>query len=537
LEKKTPGLAASLVLAGSAAALVAVVALAPMSSWSFKNQLDALQGGWRYGALSYVTGDMNTPLEPVGIFNPENLDGPSQVAKLAAASSLFPPDDGVTRPDEMRPITEALAHYCKAYPRDVIGWAILARRAQAGYTLPKPEEQRFTPEVRARVYATRTSDRREVLLAIANGSRLEPGNAYFTTLEAVVFQAAGDMKKARTTWIEASRQRSYHGHFMDEHLVRMKAVELKKGYRGEFFRALSMGIILFPHLTYLRRAAGEICKKRPADAELRLSIMRCAYNMAANGESSFEQIMAASIAKSAALPIKQSIPLTSKPTWEAVIEAGEELDRHVPGDGDLLPSATAIGKYFQRMAPEKLDWGTDPPLDMDYGQGLFTATHMLTALMLGAAMFLLLLIRKRGREVMIRARWFVPAALAWAAVIAAFAWLWVAAQTAEAQRDQLWWVSLALIAAGCVLLLRLNRPARALVVSSSLLVLAVTYVGAVGIDIRDNERYRKINEQFAKEAQRLKDRARSSYRATPARGLVAFAPDEARVGKDLERFH
>jgi hypothetical protein len=68
-------------------------------------------------------------------------------------------------------------------------------------------------------------------------------------------------------------------------------------------------------------------------------------------------------------------------------------------------------------------------------------------------------------------------------------------------------------------------------------VLAMTYIGAVGIDIRDNERYRKINEQFAKEAHRLKDRARSSYRATPARGLVAFAPDEARVGKDLERFH
>ena len=69
------------------------------------------------------------------------------------------------------------------------------------------------------------------------------------------------------------------------------------------------------------------------------------------------------------------------------------------------------------------------------------------------------------------------------------------------------WLSLAFLGGVGTALSRLSRQDRAIIFSSSLLLLSLGYLGAVGYEIKENEKYRVINREFLDEAERIRARA------------------------------
>ena len=98
-----------------AIAIVVTIALAPMSTWIFRNQIDLLADSHRMPDVG-VGGEIGAFI-PEWLGNPETYNGEGKTLELAHA--LY---------SEAAKRNPLLDTYNQKYPNDVIGWAVTVRR-------------------------------------------------------------------------------------------------------------------------------------------------------------------------------------------------------------------------------------------------------------------------------------------------------------------------------------------------------------------------------------------------------------------------
>lgn len=253
----------NLVLFG--AGLVACVALAPMSSWSFRNDLvwakSGLSGAPAFSVLVESPWNHSASLP---YMDPALLQPASQkerfVQALGFAEWGFNPGPG--SPEWGALLTtrlEPLDAYCTKNSKDVQALAQLLRLAfQPALQIPTSESMRKKwqrPNLPERERLTRYA--RELA---KRGEVLEPDNAFWTISRGSLSEVLGDYADSLECLKRASELKRYDEYVMETLNATREAIERRWGYRGEGIRVLLAAGMLFPHVAHQRNWMRIVCK-------------------------------------------------------------------------------------------------------------------------------------------------------------------------------------------------------------------------------------------------------------------------------------
>ncbi|MBI5707711.1 MAG: hypothetical protein HZC36_12075 [Armatimonadetes bacterium] len=279
--------------------LVLCVALAPMSSWSFRNDLDLAKSGLTGGpAFSVLAESPWNSSASMPMMDPDEIHPSGQkeqfVQALGYAEWGYNP--GPNAPEWGAILTkrlEPLDAYCTKNPKDVMALAQLLRLAfQPAISLPyrdtdpEPKPKKVLPE-RERVtkYALELAKR---------GEALEPDNAYWTISRGALSEALSDHSDSLSCLDRASQMKRYEEYVLEAASATRETIERRWGYRGEGVRVLLAAGMLFPQVANHRNWMRITCKPSSdpkADASRRLQVYKVGYLITREAQTLIGQLI------------------------------------------------------------------------------------------------------------------------------------------------------------------------------------------------------------------------------------------------------
>jgi len=310
-----------------AIAVVATVALMPVSSWVFRNQVDLFS---RFGSRPFASSedDLSTFM-PSWLNDPATYSGADPSQELAHAMYL---------PLQKR--NAALEKFLTSHPKDPLGWAVLVRMicvtgSRAPDDLPSKDPA-----------SDRTGDSifkmgRE---ACVRGEILEPDNAYFPLMRATFdmnLNMVDDISRALSA---AASKSTYDNHLSDEALALEKAQVSAKGYRGELVRTgmdASMWLPDYSHMKSLARylnRKGTLTEKR--------DLIRTEYTSARREQTAIGMLVAFADVR---IVLESPVPLntktkvvTSDSEW---LRLASEFDARLKASNIVPPTPGTLETY------------------------------------------------------------------------------------------------------------------------------------------------------------------------------------------------
>lgn len=236
--------------------LVACIALAPYTNWSFRNDLDLARSGLTSGPAfsTLAENPWNSP-RAMTILDPALLEPKTQEEQFVQALGYA--EWGMNRQpweEEWGAVLvkrqEPLDAYCTKYPKDAIALAQFVRLiSQQALYLRQPDLK--APNGVTRAQEKTLPQRRRVtqyaLELAKRGESLEPDNAFWTIMRGGWSEALGNHADSLTCLRRASEMKRYEEYALEGAVLTRKSIERRWGYRGEAVRILLAAGILFPH--------------------------------------------------------------------------------------------------------------------------------------------------------------------------------------------------------------------------------------------------------------------------------------------------
>ena len=225
-----------------ALSIVSTIALMPVSSWVFRNQVDLLarrnpnpQGG---------EDDMSSTM-PNWLMDPKTYAGSDQAEQFARA--LFTP-----YPSRV----EALERFAKEHPQDPVGWAVLVRMiCVAGGSTPDWPRNKAAE-------SKKVDGNFEVgYQACLRGESLEPKNAYFPLMRAAFDVSLDKLDDMPLALKAAAAKSEFDHHFREETALLEQAIKSAKGYRGELIQTGIVASTEFPDFAHMKSMARYLNRK------------------------------------------------------------------------------------------------------------------------------------------------------------------------------------------------------------------------------------------------------------------------------------
>jgi len=224
---------------GATLAILLAIAVLPISSWSFKNSLDILTGGW-----AQDEGELSNWFTPVRLTN--------QVDEYPNAA--VPP--GGTR-FELQPSYPSFVRDAHADPTDPAKLAhLICLTFMAPYGAPGDVDY-------ARWPGHKVSDARsEALWAATQGTKVDSNNGFFWLFQALLLDWSEKTNEAYASLERATTASEFDDYSFEDGESRHSAMKERFGYRGEKPRAVYLGSVFLPHFASLKKYA-KVLKKRP----------------------------------------------------------------------------------------------------------------------------------------------------------------------------------------------------------------------------------------------------------------------------------
>jgi len=333
---------------GIALAVLITIALAPVSSWVFKNQLDVVTRSDRndHGAAGGGTIEQFTPK---WIADPNTFSGSDSAEQLTHALLLSYPE----RDSE-------LMKYAASHPSDPLGWAIVVRMTcMAGTRDPDyprtPDKELDTRIDKGLVEGFNSTER---------GEAVEPNNAYFPLMRAAFAKEQNRPEEVVKALRDAASKSKFDPHVTDEALVMNRALEAARGYRGELLSYGMAASVLLPDLSHCKSLA-RFLNRHGSMAEKR-DLIQTDYLVAKGEQTSVGMLVGSSelrfaIRNPVALKAKYSRQLTDTEWTDLASNFDDKLKAaHV---APPVPGTLTIFQTFNRLqAASKKYIGSIPAL-------------------------------------------------------------------------------------------------------------------------------------------------------------------------------
>jgi len=250
-----------------AVAVVATVALAPVSSWVFMNQVDLLTG-IKSNEDGVNQGGVVDSYSPTWLLSRDTYAGADRAQRLVHALLGKYPERNAD-----------LLKVAEEYPRDALGWALVVRMtATIGALDPDTPNSMDAAQKRA-VY--RVLD--QGYEASLKGEALEPNNAYFPLMRAAFAKELNRRDDVREAIHDAAGKSTFDSHLGDEGRMYIEALQSAKGYRGELLKSGVVAAVAMPDLSHAKSLA-KFLNRHGSMAERRDTI-QASYLIAMGEES------------------------------------------------------------------------------------------------------------------------------------------------------------------------------------------------------------------------------------------------------------
>lgn len=234
------------------------VALAPVSNWSFKNDLLRVQSefiGLNYSPAYSTSAGPFPPSAARKLLDPDEIRGEGHDARFARALG-YAEWGSVLREssiEESFPASKTeLRDFCEDNPDDVVAQAQLLR-LMFQYVgdiqeTPKPP----TNEQQRRNLANKREWARFALTVASQGEQIDPDNAFWTVSQGILLWSLGDESGSLKRLNKAARMARYEDYLRDAYLVNQREFERRWGYRGESMRILFPASVLLPQFSRMK---------------------------------------------------------------------------------------------------------------------------------------------------------------------------------------------------------------------------------------------------------------------------------------------
>ncbi len=221
----------------SAAAILVVIALSPLSSWIFRSHTEILRG--RFVDLETTE------------WNPRDLNPSDPDEELVLATFRGP---------------QAVSEYARQHPKNPEAWALAVRYQMRG-----------------------DGSSAAVSEAVEKGIELDPNNLYFALSRAAIASPAERSGRLE----QAANCTKIDGYWRREAQARVAAYQRQMGYRGELMRAQLYAGIAFTDLSRIITLSKEIQKS--GTLRDRLNLARCGAKMIRNSDTLIYMLVGSSM--------------------------------------------------------------------------------------------------------------------------------------------------------------------------------------------------------------------------------------------------
>jgi hypothetical protein len=325
-------------LAFVAPAMLLAFYLMPSTAWILRRQIDWLTGVTPYRNDFVVA-------QGTGIENPNTWRaGNPDVEVIRAYDLTFDPKGD-------RPHLPVLIDYCKKNPQDVRGWAFLTRRASMAARMYAYPVNR-APN---RIFDAGAEEQHKLwnetmLEAARKGQALDPQNAFFVAMEAAALHMRGDLAGAKQALLRASQLTHFKDYTHTEAFLRINAIEDRWGFHGYGERAMLYGVVLFPHVTFIRNLAElTFDAKGNADERLRTAAVLLGRTIGREGDDAITIVIGRSMVSRALIRKgKGTGTLTTEEADNRFADAARKLDKKV-GGSTYEHAWNEVAEYSRRI--------------------------------------------------------------------------------------------------------------------------------------------------------------------------------------------
>lgn len=281
------------------ASFLAVVALAPRTSWIPKTQLDILRGDYEYQPLGMFSPDFDWPY----VGPRQSLIGPYRDSQNPQDQLLSvvvwedkPRTDG---PDEWSRRIKAGFDACKQL-KAAAAWATLVRYGS-----------QTAGNLRSHELTTGQRTSAELLIQACDaGQKLEPGNSYFATLKAGFLSKLGRLGESRDVYLAAAKLPDYQDHIDYEVETSYARMQQTRGSRGMGPYTTLHSRVLLPQLNTVRALARQYAHSN--DPAMRRAVMDSADKLMRQGSTFMDVAVARSMFYADLQPPSSDTTLTPK---------------------------------------------------------------------------------------------------------------------------------------------------------------------------------------------------------------------------------
>ena len=321
----------ALAILATAIGLFLVVALPAGSRWVFKNNMDALRGGWR------SRGPMYTPSSDPAILMDASKYADTENGKLVKALTQ----------EQSTPNLQLLYSYAKARPHDPAAWAHLARYSSQGLLSGLKGKGPQTS-------VTRNELNRMLMEATGKGRELDPNNSFFVFLRSCCLLDQGQREQSERELALAASMPIYREYLHQETAARLASIEETYGYRGEYAKVEALSRLMIPHLVGYRYLGQDLFRNGSAKAKRDLLVF--STNMTRGTESALGLYVAPNLAAAALL----GDPYLKPAKTVDLVLAAQRLDTQL-GDSaatDSVEYLLTLDKVNNDRRQHEGDYGT-----------------------------------------------------------------------------------------------------------------------------------------------------------------------------------
>lgn len=325
-------------LAFVAPAMLLAFYLMPSTAWILRRQIDWLTGVTPYRNDFVVA-------QGTGIEDPHSWRaGNPDVEVIRAYDLTFDPKGD-------KPHLPVLIDYCKKNPQDVRAWAFLARRASMAARMYAYPVNRATNQIFDADAEEQHKFWNETMLEAAKqGQSLDPQNAYFVAMEAAALHMRGDLSGAKQALLRASQLTHFKDYTYTEALLRVNAIEDRWGFHGYGERAMLYGVVLFPHVTFIRNLSElTFDAKGNPDERLRTAAVLLGRTIGREGDNAITIVIGRSMVSRALIRKgKGTGTLTTEEADKRFADAARKLDKKV-GGSTYEHAWNEVAEYSRRI--------------------------------------------------------------------------------------------------------------------------------------------------------------------------------------------
>lgn len=294
-------------------AVVLVVAVAPVSSWIFRNQVRLAAGD--------LIGEPTVPL----------------------TTGLADEDAMVRAIDDKHTLA-----YAESRPNDPVAWAVAARYGVQGVRPLPPAQSGGRTPIEQKRDQQREADRRrafgEVRTICAHGEQIDPENGFFPMVLAAVEMMSGRTGEAKVAYERVARAARYESYWMREAQARAARREKSLGYDGEMGRAMPYFAVLFPELSVIGGASKEV--RKSTDDALRVAAVRAGTTMMRHADTLIGILVGAQVVTQSVLESSMS---EKDATAASQLRAADQSTR----DAETLLSARKLDQRMPGASAER----------------------------------------------------------------------------------------------------------------------------------------------------------------------------------------